>query len=77
MQKFRRAEQQADQLPEGRKQGLFMRLLKQLNNILVYVLLAAGFAKLMVGLWLALQSFLAWLSLTHCWASYRKVKLTW
>src|SRR5215472_4392057 len=41
-----------NQLPEKRKQGPLMRLLKQLNNILVYVLLAAGFIKLMVGLWL-------------------------
>jgi magnesium-transporting ATPase (P-type) len=39
-------------LPEGRKQGPFMRFLMQLNNILVYVLLGAGFVKLMVGLWL-------------------------
>ena len=29
-----------------------MRLLTQLNNILIYVLLGAGFVKLMVGLWL-------------------------
>ena len=29
-----------------------MRFLAQLNNILVYVLLSAGFVKLMVGLWL-------------------------
>jgi magnesium-transporting ATPase (P-type) len=41
-----------NQLPEGRKRGPFMRLLMQLNNILIYVLLAAGFVKLMVGLWL-------------------------
>src|SRR5215472_13248940 len=41
-----------NQLPEGRKKGSFLRLLKQLNNILVYVLLAAAFVKLMVGLWL-------------------------
>ena len=41
-----------NQLPEGRKRGPFMRLLTQLNNILIYVLLAAGFVKLMVGLWL-------------------------
>ena len=41
-----------NKLPEGRKQGPFMRFLMQLNNILVYVLLAAGFVKLMVGLWL-------------------------
>lgn len=41
-----------NQLPEGRRQGPLMRLFLQLNNILVYVLLAAGFVKLMVGLWL-------------------------
>ena len=41
-----------NKLPEGRKQGPFLRLLMQFNNILVYVLLAAGFVKLMVGLWL-------------------------
>jgi magnesium-transporting ATPase (P-type) len=41
-----------NQLPEGRKRGPLMRLLKQLNNVLVFVLLAAGFVKLMVGLWL-------------------------
>ncbi len=41
-----------NRLPEGRKQGPFMRFLMQFNNILVYVLLAAGFVKLMMGLWL-------------------------
>jgi magnesium-transporting ATPase (P-type) len=41
-----------NRLPEGRQQGPLMRFLAQLNNILVYVLLAAGFVKLMVGLWL-------------------------
>jgi magnesium-transporting ATPase (P-type) len=39
-------------LPEGRKQGPLMRFLTQLNNVLVYVLLAAGFVKIMTGLWL-------------------------
>jgi magnesium-transporting ATPase (P-type) len=39
-------------LPEGSKQGPFMRFLMQLNNVLVYVLLAAGFVKIMTGLWL-------------------------
>src|SRR5262245_29591642 len=49
----RRLEQYGrNKLPEGCKQGPFMRFLMQLNNILVYVLLAAGFVKLMVGLWL-------------------------
>ncbi len=41
-----------NRLPEGRRQGPFMRFLLQFNNILVYVLLGAGFVKLMVGLWL-------------------------
>ena len=39
-------------LPEGKKQSPFMKFLHQFNNILVYVLLGAGFVKLMVGLWL-------------------------
>ena len=41
-----------NELPEGHKRGPFMRLLMQFHNILIYVLLAAGFVKLMVGLWL-------------------------
>ena len=41
-----------NRLPEGKKRGPFMRFLTQLNNILVYVLLGAGFVKLMLGLWL-------------------------
>jgi magnesium-transporting ATPase (P-type) len=41
-----------NRLPEGRKQGPLMRFASQLNNILVYVLLGAGFVKLMLGLWL-------------------------
>ena len=32
-----------NRLPEGKRQGPFMRFLSQFNNILVYVLLAAGF----------------------------------
>jgi magnesium-transporting ATPase (P-type) len=39
-------------LPTSRKRGPFMRFLQQFNNVLVYVLLAAGFIKLMMGLWL-------------------------
>ena len=39
-------------LPEGKKRGPFMRFLSQFNNILVYVLLGAGFTKLMLNLWL-------------------------
>ena len=41
-----------NRLPEGKRQRPFMRFLSQFNNILIYVLLAAGFIKLMVGLWL-------------------------
>src|SRR5262245_23732841 len=48
----RREKYGRNELPEGRKEGPLMRFLKQLNNVLVYVLLAAGFVKLMTGLWL-------------------------
>lgn len=41
-----------NRLPEGKKQSQLMRFLLQFNNILVYVLLGAGFVKMMVGLWL-------------------------
>ena len=41
-----------NRLPEGKKQSPFMKFLHQFNNILVYVLLGAGFVKMMVGLWL-------------------------
>src|SRR5262245_45387989 len=40
-----------NRLPEGRKRGPLMRFLAQFNNILVYVLLGAGFIKLMLSLW--------------------------
>ena len=40
-----------NRLPEGKKRGPFMRFLAQFNNILVYVLLGAGFIKLMLSLW--------------------------
>ena len=42
----------SNRLPEGKKRGPFMRFLSQFNNILVYVLLGAGFTKLMLNLWL-------------------------
>jgi magnesium-transporting ATPase (P-type) len=48
----RRSQYGPNRLPEGRKRGPLMRFLAQFNNILVYVLLGAGFVKLMVGLWL-------------------------
>src|SRR5215467_390924 len=41
-----------NRLPEGKKRGPFMRFIAQFNNILVYVLLGAGFIKLMLGLWI-------------------------
>src|SRR5215469_16310293 len=41
-----------NRLPEGRKRGPFTRFFAQFNNILVYVLLAAGFIKLMLSLWI-------------------------
>src|SRR5262245_49577514 len=40
-----------NRLPEGKKRGPFMRFLSQFNNVLVYVLLGAGFVKMMLGLW--------------------------
>jgi magnesium-transporting ATPase (P-type) len=40
-----------NRLPEGKKRGPFVRFLAQFNNILVYVLLGAGFTKLMLSLW--------------------------
>src|SRR6201986_1658125 len=41
-----------NRLPEGKKRGPLMRFLLQFANILVYVLLGAGFMKLMLNLWL-------------------------
>ncbi|TCM14394.1 calcium-translocating P-type ATPase [Novosphingobium sp. PhB165] len=41
-----------NRLPQGKKKGPLIRFLAQLNNILIYVLLAAGFIKLMLSLWL-------------------------
>ena len=40
-----------NRLPRGRKRSPFARFLAQFNNILIYVLLAAGFTKLMLNLW--------------------------
>ncbi|MFY9772387.1 MAG: HAD-IC family P-type ATPase [Xanthobacteraceae bacterium] len=40
-----------NRLPEGKKRRPLMRFLAQFNNILVYVLLGAGFTKLMLNLW--------------------------
>ncbi len=41
-----------NRLPAGKQRGPFLRFLAQLNNVLVYVLLGAGFTKLMLGLWI-------------------------
>ena len=48
-----------NRLPEGARQGPFVRFLLHFNNVLVYVLLAAGFVKLMLGLWLDASIILA------------------
>lgn len=41
-----------NRLPEGRKRGPLSRFFAQFNNVLVYVLIAAGFTKLMMNLWI-------------------------
>jgi len=48
----RQAEYGLNVLPAGRKRGPLMRFLEQFNNVLVYVLVVAGFIKLMMNLWL-------------------------
>ena len=48
----RREQYGPNRLPEAGKRGPLMRFIAQFNNILVYVLLFAGFAKLMLGLWI-------------------------
>src|SRR5262245_52610552 len=40
-----------NRLPQGKRRGPVLRFLTQFNNVLVYVLLGAGFTKLMLGLW--------------------------
>ncbi|SFK41045.1 HAD-IC family P-type ATPase [Methylocapsa palsarum] len=49
----------ANRLPEAGKQSSFMKFLAQFNNILVYVLLGAGFVKMMLGLWVDASIILA------------------
>ena len=44
----RRTKYGPNRLPEATKRGPFMRFLLQFNNVLVYVLLAAAFTKLML-----------------------------
>ena len=41
-----------NRLPEGKKRGPLTRFLAQFNNVLVFVLLGAGFTKAMLGLWI-------------------------
>src|SRR5262249_54154990 len=41
-----------NRLPEGRKRSPFARFFGHFNNVLVYVLLAAGFTKLMMSVWI-------------------------
>jgi magnesium-transporting ATPase (P-type) len=41
-----------NRLPEGKTRGAFARFFAQFNNVLIYVLLAAGFTKLMLNLWI-------------------------
>src|SRR5215813_13357634 len=41
-----------NRLPEGRRRGPFTRFFTHFNNVLVYVLLAAGFTKLMMSVWI-------------------------
>ena len=40
-----------NRLPEGKRRGSLARFGAQFNNVLVYVLLGAGFTTLMLGLW--------------------------
>ena len=40
-----------NRLPEAARRGPLMRLLLHLNNVLTYILLVAGFIKLMTGYW--------------------------
>jgi calcium-translocating P-type ATPase len=48
----RTAKHGLNRLPEAARTGPFMRFVLQFNNVLVYVLLAAAFVKLMTHLWL-------------------------
>src|SRR6516162_2731844 len=48
----RRTKYGPNRLPEAARQGPLVRFLLQFNNVLVYVLLAAGFIKFMMNMWL-------------------------
>src|SRR5215471_7382385 len=50
--KLRLQQHGPNRLPQAATRGPLERFLLQFHNILVYVLLAAGFTKLMLGLWL-------------------------
>src|SRR5262245_42660009 len=41
-----------NRLPEGKKQSAFAKFFSHFNNTLIYVLLAAGFIKLMMSVWI-------------------------
>jgi magnesium-transporting ATPase (P-type) len=41
-----------NRLPEGKKRSTFARFFAHFNNVLIYVLLAAGFTKLMMSEWI-------------------------
>ena len=41
-----------NRLPQGRKRSLFAKFFAHFNNVLIYVLIAAGFTKLMMGVWI-------------------------
>jgi len=41
-----------NRLPEGRKRGALSKFFSHFNNMLIYVLLAAGFIKLMMNAWI-------------------------
>src|SRR5262245_56189708 len=63
-----------NRLPEGKKRGPFMRFLSQFNNILVYVLLGAGFVKLMLNLWVDASIIFGVVILMRCSASFRRAR---
>src|SRR5262249_10580371 len=41
-----------NRLPEGRKRGALSKFFAHFNNMLIYVLIAAGFIKLMMNAWI-------------------------
>jgi len=64
-----------NRLPEGKRRGPFMRFVSQFNNILVFVLLGAGFTKLMLNLWVDASIIFGVVSFsTRCSVSCRKAR---